>query len=174
MKTNFRTLMLPAAWSPYTRNFPSIRATKNCKVAATSMKITRQVVADKIADYLHGKVSQEELVDWAERAMIDTDFEETDIDLLTDIVGRLGLADVVRLALARLRRISPPTRLPRQSNRVERIIWGAHAAGVAVSDASRNVSFLERTRLCSRTLDQRLAEHHRRADYVEKFPSASG
>ena len=24
------------------------------------MKITRQIVADKIADYLHGKVSQEE------------------------------------------------------------------------------------------------------------------
>ena len=31
------------------------------------MKITRQIVADKIADYLHGEVSQAELVDWAER-----------------------------------------------------------------------------------------------------------
>ena len=30
------------------------------------MKVTRQTVADKIADYLHGKVSQAELVDWAE------------------------------------------------------------------------------------------------------------
>ena len=37
------------------------------------MKITRQIVADKIADYLHGKVSQAELVDWAERAMMDAD-----------------------------------------------------------------------------------------------------
>ena len=27
------------------------------------MKITRQIVADKIADYLHSKVSQAELVD---------------------------------------------------------------------------------------------------------------
>jgi hypothetical protein len=33
------------------------------------MKITRQTVADKIADYLHGKLSQAELVDWAERAI---------------------------------------------------------------------------------------------------------
>ena len=59
--------------------------------------ITRQIVADKIADYLHGKLSQADLVDWAERAMMDADFDEADTDLLTDIVGRLGLADVAEL-----------------------------------------------------------------------------
>ena len=32
--------------------------------------ITRQIVADKIAEYLHGKLSQAELVDWAERAVM--------------------------------------------------------------------------------------------------------
>ena len=40
------------------------------------MKITRQIVADEIADYLHGKVSEAELVDWAERAMMDGEFDE--------------------------------------------------------------------------------------------------
>jgi len=63
------------------------------------MKITRQTVADKITDYLHGKVSQAELVDWAERAMMDGDFNEADIDILSDIVGRLGLADVAEFGL---------------------------------------------------------------------------
>ena len=63
------------------------------------MKITLQIVADKIADYLHGKVSQAELVDWAERAMMDADFDKSDTDLLTDIVGRLGLADVAEFGL---------------------------------------------------------------------------
>src|SRR5438046_1020594 len=63
------------------------------------MKITRQIVADKIADYLHGKVSQTELVDWAERAMMDADFDETDMDVLSDIIGRLGLADVAEFGL---------------------------------------------------------------------------
>jgi hypothetical protein len=63
------------------------------------MKITRQVVADKIADYLHDKVSQAELVDWAERVMMDEDFDDTDVDLLSDIVGRLGLADVAEFGL---------------------------------------------------------------------------
>jgi hypothetical protein len=63
------------------------------------MKITRQVVADKIADYLHDKVSQAEMVDWAERAMMDADFDDTEVDLLSDIVGRLGLADVAEFGL---------------------------------------------------------------------------
>jgi len=60
------------------------------------MKVTRQIVADKIADYLHGKVSQAELVDWAEGMMMDADFDKADTDLLTDIVGRLGLDLVSR------------------------------------------------------------------------------
>ena len=63
------------------------------------MKITRQIAADKIADYLHGKVSQAELVDWAERAMLDADFDEPDAEILSDIVGRLGLADVAEFGL---------------------------------------------------------------------------
>ena len=63
------------------------------------MKITRQMVADKIADYLYGKVSQAELVDWAERAMMDADFDEPDIEVLSDIIGRLGLADVAKFGL---------------------------------------------------------------------------
>ena len=63
------------------------------------MKITRQMVADKIADYLYGKVSQAELVDWAERAMMDADFDEPDIEVLSDIIGRLGLADVAEFGL---------------------------------------------------------------------------
>ena len=79
------------------------------------MKITRQIVADKIADYLYGKVSEAKLVDWAERAMMDADFDEAETDLLTDIIGRLGLADVAKLfALAGLRRISPPIGLSRK------------------------------------------------------------
>ena len=63
------------------------------------MKVTRQIVADKIADYLHGKVSQIELVDWAERAMMDAEFDEPDIKVLSDIIGRLGLADVAEFGL---------------------------------------------------------------------------
>jgi hypothetical protein len=63
------------------------------------MKITRRIVADKITDYLHGKVSQAQLVDWAEHAMMEADFNEPHIDVLSDIIGRLGLADVAEFGL---------------------------------------------------------------------------
>lgn len=63
------------------------------------MKITRQIVAEKIADYLHGKVAQAELVDWAERAMMDGDFADAETDVLAEIIGRLGLADVAEFGL---------------------------------------------------------------------------
>ena len=63
------------------------------------MKVTRQITADQIADYLHGKLSQAQLVDWAEGAMMDGQFDPTDAELLTDIVGRVGLADVAEFGL---------------------------------------------------------------------------
>jgi hypothetical protein len=63
------------------------------------VKITRQNVAAKLADYLHGQLSQAGLVDWAERALMDADFEEAHTELLADIVGRLGLADVAEFGL---------------------------------------------------------------------------
>ena len=63
------------------------------------MKITRQLVANKITDYLRGKLSQTDLVDWAERAMMDADFDEADTEVLSEIIGRLGLADVAEFGL---------------------------------------------------------------------------
>lgn len=63
------------------------------------MKITREIVADKIAGYLHGKTSQAELVDWAERSMMDADFDAADAEVLAEIIGRLGLADVAEFGL---------------------------------------------------------------------------
>ena len=63
------------------------------------MKVTRKTVADKLAAYLQGSLSQSELVNWAEDAMMNTNFEKRDADLLGDIVGRLGLADVAEFGL---------------------------------------------------------------------------
>ena len=63
------------------------------------MKVTRQIVADKIADYLHGKVSQAELVDWAERTDDGRRLRRSRYRSFTDIVGRLGLADVAEFGL---------------------------------------------------------------------------
>ncbi|CAN5649176.1 hypothetical protein BH20VER1_BH20VER1_15650 [soil metagenome] len=63
------------------------------------MKISRENVAQKLADYLHGDIDQAALVDWAERALMDGEFDDSDHGLLSDIVGRLGLADVAEFGL---------------------------------------------------------------------------
>ena len=56
--------------------------------------ITRQVVTNKIAAYLHGEVSLAQLVDWAENAIRDGESDERDTDVLRSVVARLGVADV--------------------------------------------------------------------------------
>ena len=56
--------------------------------------ITRQVVADQIAAYLHHRITVEQLVDWAENALMDGEFAEQDAATLATVVGRLGVADV--------------------------------------------------------------------------------
>ena len=58
------------------------------------MKITRQRVASKLANYLDGKITVEALVDWAENAVMDGIFPPEDAETLAQVVARLGLADV--------------------------------------------------------------------------------
>jgi hypothetical protein len=63
------------------------------------MNITRQIVSEKIADYLHGQLRQTDLVDWAEGAMIDAEFDEPDSSVLSEIIDRLARADVAEFGL---------------------------------------------------------------------------
>lgn len=58
------------------------------------MTITRQAVADRIADYLHHRITQAQLVDWAETALMDVEFDDKDAATLSAVVARLGVADV--------------------------------------------------------------------------------
>ncbi len=58
------------------------------------MMITRKDVAKKIIEYLQHRITLAELVDWAESAMMEADFESQDYETLRDIISRLGLADV--------------------------------------------------------------------------------
>jgi cobyrinic acid a,c-diamide synthase len=64
------------------------------------MTITKQIVADKIAAYLHHEVAVAQLADWAEQAMMDGEFDECDAKTLSAVVARLGVADVRAFGLA--------------------------------------------------------------------------
>jgi hypothetical protein len=55
------------------------------------MQTTRQIVADQLGAYLGHQMSLEGLVDWAEKQVMEAEFESTTV---RDAVARLGVADV--------------------------------------------------------------------------------
>ena len=58
------------------------------------MLITKTIVADKIAAYLHHDITLAQLVHWAEHAMMEDEFEEDGVAAIRSAVSRLGVADV--------------------------------------------------------------------------------
>ncbi len=63
------------------------------------MLITKKDVFIKLQQFLNHDISLESLVDWAEIAMMEYEFDENDIDVIRNIVSRLGLADVKSFGL---------------------------------------------------------------------------
>ena len=63
------------------------------------MIITRQMVAERISAYLRGQQRLAEVVSWAEEAMREGEFAESDFAVIRDVVARLGLADVAAFGL---------------------------------------------------------------------------
>jgi hypothetical protein len=61
--------------------------------------VTKKILAEKIKDHLYHKISIDELVDWAENAMMDGEFDEKDYDILRSIIASLGVADVKSFGL---------------------------------------------------------------------------
>lgn len=64
--------------------------------------ITRQIVSDKLIDYLNREILLTDLVDWAENSVGLADFEpDEDIDLLMDMMMYLAGADRPMFSLTR-------------------------------------------------------------------------
>lgn len=58
------------------------------------MTITRKDVAQQLIDFLHHRLTLAALVDWAETAMMEAEFDDSDFEMLRDLVSRIGLSDV--------------------------------------------------------------------------------
>lgn len=58
------------------------------------MTITKATIAEQIEGYLHHRIALNDLVDWAENAVMDGDFDASDAAILTEVVARIGVADV--------------------------------------------------------------------------------
>jgi len=63
------------------------------------MIITKQLLAVNLLNYLQHKTSLNDLVDWAENALLDGDIQDENPEVVRDILARLGLADVKSFGL---------------------------------------------------------------------------
>lgn len=63
------------------------------------MRVTRELVAERLSAYLRGEQALAHLVSWAEDAMREGEFADPDFTAIRDVVARLGLADVAAFGL---------------------------------------------------------------------------
>ncbi|MFT5920126.1 MAG: hypothetical protein ACI9FU_001942 [Granulosicoccus sp.] len=61
--------------------------------------ITRHVVATKIHQYLKHQLTLTDLVSWCENVLLDGDISESDIDVISEVAARIGVADVANFGL---------------------------------------------------------------------------
>ena len=58
------------------------------------MIVTKQIVAEQFRSYLQHRITLPQLVDWAENAMMDVEFDDKDAEVIAAVVSRIGVADV--------------------------------------------------------------------------------
>ncbi len=61
--------------------------------------ITKQIVAEKLLNYLNHKVTIADLVDWAEQAIMNGGLEPNNAKMLMTILGKIAAADVKEFGL---------------------------------------------------------------------------
>ena len=63
------------------------------------MNITKQTIASKLLSYLQHKIQLSELVDWAENAIMEGNFQSNETKILREALGKIGVADVKTFGL---------------------------------------------------------------------------
>ena len=58
------------------------------------MIVTKKMLADMLIKYVKREIRLSSLIDWAEDMIHEADFESENFELLSDILARIGLADV--------------------------------------------------------------------------------
>ena len=61
--------------------------------------LTRQSIADQLLNYLNHRIALAELVDWAEKSIMEGDAEEAYAKTIMQSLGRIAAADVKEFGL---------------------------------------------------------------------------
>lgn len=56
--------------------------------------ITKEIIKQRIQDYLLLKINLQSLVDWAEESFMQAEFEEKDSAIISDILSKIGVSNV--------------------------------------------------------------------------------
>lgn len=62
--------------------------------------ITRETVRRQIEAYLNGQLTLADLVAWSEDVVMDAEIPEPDIEIVTKVAARIGVADVQEFGLS--------------------------------------------------------------------------
>ncbi len=58
------------------------------------MKITKELLAKKILEYLNRKITSDELAEWAENVMIESDYQSEYFSIISETLAKIGLINV--------------------------------------------------------------------------------
>lgn len=61
--------------------------------------ITKEIIANKLLAYLQHRLSLTDLVDWAERSLMNGSYQEDEFHTIRNALSQLGLADVKAFGL---------------------------------------------------------------------------
>ena len=64
------------------------------------MNINKKIVGTKLLSYLQHKISLNELIDWAENAIMKSNFKSKEAKPLREVLGKIGVADVKMFGLS--------------------------------------------------------------------------
>ena len=63
-------------------------------------KVTAEILAEKITDYLLRRTSIKELVDWSENMIMEAEYSDEDFESIREILAHLGVANVRQFGLS--------------------------------------------------------------------------
>lgn len=58
------------------------------------MKVTKDILAGKIVEFLNRRITVEELANWAETAMVESDYQDEYFDEISEILAKIGVINV--------------------------------------------------------------------------------
>jgi len=64
------------------------------------MIVTKKILVDKLIQYINRQIDLAALVSWSEDMMQEAELEDKDVDLIRDVLSRIGLADVREFGLS--------------------------------------------------------------------------